>query len=205
MRHYVYDFDSTLYATQAVWEAWSEMLVGAGFDAASVFLAYQEVLPRGYSPRKHADALGMTNETADDLIGRFRAILTDRSPSLLFDDVAPFVESRKDAHRQSILTQGDEEHQWEKMRASGIDLLVPRVVITVPNGSKAERLAEMLAEDPTPITFVDDNPHHLTAVHASGLPVTIVRMMRPGETLAIVPHELDGVAWKVIASLRELD
>ncbi|MEI6510951.1 MAG: hypothetical protein WCO25_02815 [Candidatus Uhrbacteria bacterium] len=205
MRHYVYDFDSTLYATQTVWEVWSEMLIGAGFDAASVFAAYQEVLPRGYSPIKHADALGVSDALRYDLIVRFRAILTDRSPSLLFDDVAPFVESRRDVHRQTILTQGDEEHQWEKMRASGIDLLVPRVVITVPDGSKTERLAEMLAEDPTPITFVDDNPHHLTRVHASGLPITIVRMMRPGETLAIAPHELDGVAWKVVSSLRELD
>ncbi len=205
MRHYVYDFDSTLYATQAVWEMWSEMLVGAGLDAASVFASYQEVLPRGYSPRKHIDALGLDDALRDCLIVRFGAMLTDRSPSLLFDDVAPFVESRRDAHRQTILTQGDRDHQWEKMRASGIDLLVPRVVVTEPSGSKAERLAAMLAEDPTPITFVDDNPHHLVAVHQSGLPVTIVRMMRPGETLAIAPHELDGVAWKVVASLRELD
>ena len=205
MRHYVYDFDSTLYATQTVWELWSELLVGAGFDAASVFATYEQVLPLGYSPRKHTDALGIESGKAEDLIGRFGAILAERSPSLVFGDVAPFIESRRDAHRHSILTQGDEAHQWEKMRASGIDLLVPRVVITVPNGSKTERLAEMLAEDPTPITFIDDNPHHLTRVHASGLPVTIIRMMRPGETLAIAPHELDGIAWKTIASLEELE
>lgn len=203
--HYVYDFDSTLYATQTIWEMWNELLIGAGFDASSVFSSYQEVLPRGYSPRKHVDALGVSAEIRDGLIVRFRAMLTERSPSLLFDDVAPFVESRRDARRQTILTQGDRDHQWEKMRSSGIDLLVPRVVITAPSGSKAERLAAMLAEDPTPITFIDDNPHHLVSVHASGLPVTIVRMMRPGETLAIAPHELDGVAWRTVASLRELE
>ena len=203
--HYVYDFDSTLFATQKIWDAWRGMLLAAGFGEEAVDQSYQGILMHGYSPRKHAAALGIAPGHADDMVSRFNVILRDESPSLLFDDVAPFVEARKPHARQTILTQGDHEHQWEKMRASGVDRMLPNTVITSPDGTKIERLADMLDEDPTPITFIDDNPHHLVPVHQSGLPITVVRIKRPGETLAIAPHELDGVAWRVIASLDELN
>lgn len=203
--HFVYDFDSTLFATQRIWDMWRDMLVGAGIDAEAVDAAYREIIPLGYSPRKHVERLGMDAAAADGLVSRFRDAMGRESPAFLFDDVAPFVSARRAAHRQTILTQGDEEHQWEKMRASGVDRLIPDAVITAPDGVKAERLAEMLRHDSSPITFIDDNPHHLVPVAESGLPVTIVRMVRAGETMAAAPHELDGVAWRVIASLRGLD
>lgn len=205
MRHYVYDFDSTLYATQRMWDVWSGMLATAGFDRAAVFESYQRIVPSGYSPRKHAASLGVDDTLARDLVGRFNVILSDESPSLLFGDVAPFLEARRHTATHSILTQGDEEHQWEKMRASGVDRLLPNVVITKPDGLKVEHLADMLDKDSMPITFIDDNPHHLLPAYQNGLPITLIRMKRPGETLAAAPHELDDVAWRVISSLDELD
>lgn len=203
--HYVYDFDSTLFGTQWLWNVWREMLVGAGHTPEAVDEVYRAVLPTGYSPRKHGAALGMGSNRLDDLVARFDAILSDESPSLLFDDVAPFVEARKGTHRQTILTQGDHGHQWQKLRASGIDRMLPDVHIAPCGAPKTENLANLIDQDPTPITFVDDNPFHLVAAHQSGLPVSLVRMMRSSETLAIAPHELDDVAWRVISSLDELD
>ncbi len=203
--HYVYDFDSTLFATQKIWDDWRGMLLGAGLSGELVDQSYQAILPTGYSPRKHAQALGIATDRLEDMVSRFGQLLVDESPSLLFDDVAPFIEAKRAGHRQTILTQGDEAHQWEKMRASGIDRLLPNVMIAKPDGLKIELLADMIDEDVTPITFIDDNPHHLVPAHQSGLPITLIRMRRPAETLAIAPHPLDDVAWRVIASLDELE
>lgn len=202
--HYVYDFDSTLFSTQRVWDVWRGMLIDAGYAAEVVDATGAEITPKGYSPRKHAATLGVPEGAAADLLARFAVVLAEESPGCVFEDVRSFIEARRDGHRQTILTQGDEAHQWEKLRASGVDALVPRVVITKPDGTKVAHLAEMLAEGGE-ITFIDDNPCHLAAVRESGLPIVIVRMARPSEKLVADPHELDGVAWRVISSLRELD
>jgi FMN phosphatase YigB (HAD superfamily) len=202
--HYVYDFDSTLFGTQRLWEVWRGMLVAVGHEPDAVDATYRSVVADGYSPRRHAAALGVTDAGLDGLVARFNAVMSDESPSLLFDDVAPFVEARRHASRQTILTQGDRAHQWEKIRASGIDRLLPDVRVAPCGAPKTQSLAGLLDQDPRPMTFVDDNPYHLVAAHESGLPIRLVRMMRPSETLAIGPHELDGVAWRVVRSLDEL-
>lgn len=204
--HFVYDFDSTLFATQKLWEAWRQILISAGYDPRDIDAIGQQITPNGYSPRKHADMLGVDEVIADEMLARFEAIMRDESPSMVFSDVVPFVEARRAAHAQSILTMGDEAHQREKLSTSGVDRLIPSVLIAKPHDTKAQHLRDMLDRGSEPIVFIDDNPVHLERVHAAKIPVELIRILRPSETTLVEgPHRLDNEAWRIIASLEELD
>lgn len=201
--HFVYDFDSTLFSTEALWQAWRGMLVAAGYDAETIDETGARITPDGYSPRKHADALGLDQVIAAELLSRFEAVMRDEAPSLVFGDVAPFVGQRT-GHTQSILTMGDEVHQREKLTNSRIDLLLPRITIAKPHDTKTEYLKAMLAAGEE-VVFIDDNPIHLVRVREAGIPVSLVRMRRPSEgSLVEGDHPLDHDAWRVVTSLDEL-
>ncbi len=200
---YVYDFDSTLFSTERLWQAERAMIISAGFDPEVVDETGDQAARLGYSPRKHMEMLGMDADVIVDIIERFEVLLRDDAPSFVFADVIPFINARKD-HSHSVLTIGDEGHQREKLLTSGIDKLIPNITIARPEETKASHLLRMLEQEQK-LIFIDDNPTHLITAHEAKLPIDLVRIKRKGEYYAIEPHELDDVAWRVITSLSEIE
>jgi len=205
--HYVYDFDSTLYATMRLWERWVDIIRRYGYatpDLTTVEKGINESLNLPFTPRRHGEFIGMASPHLDDAVREQDADVRLLGSSLVFDDVVPFLRNRHGAHRQSLLTFGDREYQIEKIDASGIRGLVGDIHIAGLDRGKAEILRELVERGSEPITFIDDHTRHLQFVHDAGLPVEIVRMRRPGEPHTPDEHPLDGIGWRVVSSLDEL-
>ncbi|OGL94644.1 hypothetical protein A2348_03405 [Candidatus Uhrbacteria bacterium RIFOXYB12_FULL_58_10] len=93
----------------------------------------------------------------------------------------------------------------QKIYASGIGSFVPDVQIAGLDRGKAEFLRDLAEESDGRITFIDDHTGHLVKAHEAEISVDLVRMRRPGEPHTLEIHPLDDVAWRVIASLDELE
>ncbi|OGL98114.1 hypothetical protein A2304_03460 [Candidatus Uhrbacteria bacterium RIFOXYB2_FULL_57_15] len=90
--HYVYDFDSTLYATQRLWEQWVDMLHRLGFETPTLGEVERVFNEKGivFDPRRHAEYVGMDAEAADRAVRELRGLTDSLWSTLLFDDVLPF-------------------------------------------------------------------------------------------------------------------
>jgi len=205
--HYVYDFDSTLYATARLWARWVEILRKYGYatpDVTIVEKKLNESLGLPFTPRRHAELIGMIPSYIDEAVLEQDTDIRSLGSSLVFDDVVPFLEKGRSAHRHSLLTFGDSEYQMGKIDASGIHNLVGDIHVADLHHGKADILRELVESGSEPITFIDDHTWHLQFVHEAGLPVEIVRMRRPGEPHTPDEHPLDNIAWRIVSSLDEL-
>lgn len=203
-RHYVLDFDGTLFDTDVLWEWVVTRFVKEGFEETGVRSAGLQLFLEEYTVGRHAVVLGLSEEQANAVSDEFDQMTLITSPSLVYQDVFPFLESvpRK---KKSILTFGHPGFQREKIQAAKIDQHVGEIRIASPEYRKVKHLEELLLKQLLPVVFIDDNPHELASVHEAGLPVELVRMRRPGARNSVVDHELDDQAWRVIRSLSELE
>ena len=200
--HFVLDFDSTLFDTSALWNAWRNMLEELGYEEEQIREIADRLIPEGFTPREHALRLGVNGKTLETALASLNAFTQQTAPHLLYSDVVPFIQ----AHAPStILTFGDSGYQLEKIHASGLHAHVDDIRMANSFRGKALQLGEMFQADAvTPLVFVDDSLGELEAVHASALPITLVRMKRPGQRRSLETHPLDHEAWRVIESLEEL-
>lgn len=200
-RHYVLDFDGTLYDTEVLWRRWAEVLVALGVDYGRADETAIELFHRGFTLSDHASLLGIEGEKQERLVKAFEDWVQEVGAGIVYQDVSTFLQGK----HSTILTHGEEAFQRLKIFASGLGQHVKDIRIAGPDYRKAKHLAQMLESTDTPLLFVDDNPSELAAVHEAGLPVELVRMRREGARHSILDHELDDQAWRVIRSLDELE
>lgn len=206
--HYVYDFDSTLYATIRLWNRWVGIIERHGYstpDLTTVEKTLNETFRVPFTPRRHAEkVVGMEPAHAERAVDEQARDVAALGAALVYSDARAFLERNHGAHRQSLLTFGDRDYQMGKIGASGIGGLVGDVQIAGFERGKAEFLRDLVEAGSEPIVFIDDHPKHLQSAYDAGLPVQLVRMRRPDEPHTPDAHPLDDVAWRVIASLDEL-
>ncbi|MFH1404846.1 MAG: HAD hydrolase-like protein [Patescibacteria group bacterium] len=203
--HYIFDFDSTLFANSRLWESWVSMLENEGLEKQFIIDEGVKLIQLGFSPQKHADAVGLENKISKKLVSKFSAWIEKEGPELIYTDVPAFFERKNGDHKYSILTFGDPEFQDQKIQACQLYDLVDDVYVATPEKQKKDHLADLVSGGADQVLFVDDNPNELEAVHGSGVPVTLVRILRDGEYHAQEKHKGDGDLWQCIESLEELD
>lgn len=197
-----FDFDSTLYATSRLWDHWCGLLQ-EHFETNEKFQEAADALrPVGFTLEGHARGLGLDETAVARVCGESRTFMKRHGPSLVFPDVADFLNNHADC-RHAILTYGEEGYQREKISTAGLGGHFDEIHVCAGDRAKARRLKDLLADGETAV-LVDDHPQALLDVHETGLPVRLVRIIREGERFA-VPHGQDSILWPTIKSLDELD
>ncbi len=202
-RHYVLDFDGTLFDTDVLWRWLVDRFTREGLDAEVVRDVGEQLFSLEYTVERHARDLGLMEGVFRPIVEEFDEVTRSTSPSLVYQDVFPFLEAMP-VETKSVLTFGHPKFQREKIAAAKVDQHVGEIRIAGPDYRKVKHLEELLAVLTIPITFIDDNPHELVAVHEAGLPVELIRMRRDGARHSVVDHELDNQAWRVVRSFEEL-
>ena len=203
-RHFVLDFDGTLFDTDVLWKWVVDRLVREGIKEDRVREVGQELFSVEYTLERHAKELGLEEVVVRPMVEEFGQVTLATSPSLVYQDVFPFLETIP-LQTKSILTFGHPDFQKEKIRAAKVEPHVSEVRVAGPEYRKTKHLEEMLESTDVPLLFVDDNPYELAAVHEAGLPVELIRMRREGARHSALDHELDDQAWRVTRSLDELE
>lgn len=199
--HYVYDFDHTLFETMSLWTRWLSVLKQEGVENSDATLAGESLFPHDFSLEAHLEKLGLKKT----VLKKFNAVHDKLCPQLVFEDVVPFLEMcREEGVRQSILTRGNSEYQHRKIHESGLVDHVDDIFIASSEKGKADFLRELIENGSEPITYIDDSPRELTAVHKAGLPLNLVRMIREGARHAETEHPEDDNLWRVISGLEEM-
>jgi FMN phosphatase YigB (HAD superfamily) len=198
---FIYDFDSTLYATGKLWHIWADELQACGLPLTQIEDTMKELSKTGFSCPGHAHMLGITGALQGELLRRYRNRWAVENKTMVFPDVIPFLSNNP--HNQLILTFGEIGHQHEKIEMSGLRAHVPDIRLASLENPKRKQLQELVDVSNEPLVFVDDNPRELAAVHEAGLPVELYRMIRPNE-LIIDPHEGDDRHWRVIRTLDDI-
>lgn len=200
-RHFVLDFDGTLYDTEVLWRRWADDLAALGIDERRADETANELFHRGFTLVGHASMVGIEGKKQERLVKAFEDWVQEVGAGVVYQDAPAFLQGRP----STILTHGEEAFQRLKISASGLGQYVKDIRIAEPDYRKAKHLTQMLESTDTPLLFVDDNPSELAAVHEAGLPVELVRMRREGARHSGLDHELDDVAWRVIRSLDEIE
>lgn len=153
--------------------------------------------------------LDCTQREIDELVGTYRCHVPDIAP---FEDVAPTFEFlRRHGFGIAVITDGYLTAQEAKMRVVERYVAVDKVLITdslgrdfwKPHPRAFREVADHFGIDPAGLMYVGDNPAKDFRVSAE-LPVTTVRIHRPGARYARIPY-LDGVKEHFsIHSLMEL-
>lgn len=202
--HVILDFDYTLSRTGALRDQWHQLLEPQNIDVQERDRVAQELYWEGFTALEHARRLGLTPSQCQKLSRTHAKWIEDEGSSLVYDDVFPFFDAHGEQHRHTILTHGDPDYQDMRIQACGIGPLVDDIRIATPAYLKVQHLRELIDLNGEAMLFVDDNPQELEAVHASGLPIQLIRMNRGEGHYAQVQHPLDAV-WPCISSLEELE
>lgn len=212
--HLVCDFDSTLFDTEKLWLEWLEILVTRGVDRDRAIREMHIQNAKGWTHRAHALACGIDETTVDALVENFLAHARNIAPSLVYDDVVPFLEKHRPPHTFSILTYGNAEYQTSKIASTGLQNYFDAIRIAGPNNLKVTVLQEMLnfpkgrvatlPYEYQPIAFVDDSPNELNPIVDASLPIKLYRIVRAGAKHDY-QHERDDVAWERIESIGEIE
>ncbi len=202
--HFVYDFDSTLYATKRLWERWVEHLLPFGFPVDRIHATMEDLSARGFSCPGHARMLGVSEPDVQATMERFTKQLEEESPAFIYPDVLPWLAAQRElAIPHSVVTAGDAGHQWLKINSSGLDKHLTDVRIANSETPKVQHLRDLLASSSGPLIFVDDNPKELQRVIDAALPVELIRIVRTND-FGDYAHPGDDRSWPVIRSLDEL-
>lgn len=202
--HLIYDFDGTLYSMHQLRNAWVDVLSDYSFSPEEIDTAGEKIFAAGYTLSGHTKALGLKGPEIEKLVKKFSRVLNEKSSSLVFADVVPFLEAQIDNH-QTILTYGDSEFQSQKINASGIVDKVNDIKIAGPDKGKVDYLREMVELGLGKIVYIDNSPNELRRVYESGLPIALIRMMRPGERHSDLPCSEDNNAWQCVSSFEEVE
>lgn len=202
--HLIYDFDGTLYSMHQLRNAWADALSDFGFTPEQIDVAEESIFASGYTLLGHAKALGLSGKAVEKLVHQFSRVLNDKSPSLVFADVLSFLEAQAENH-QTILTYGDPDFQSQKINASGIVDKISDIKIAGPEKRKVDYLRELVELGLGQIVYIDNNPNELRRVHESGLPITLMRMMRPGEQHSELVLPEDDEVWQCVGSFEEVE
>lgn len=201
---YALDFDGTLFDIEVVWQGIVDRFVQEGLVVESVIEKGESLFSEGYSIRKHAQRVGLNNDSVEKITQELEQTLSEKGTTLVYPDVVPFLLSIP-LELKSILTFGEEVFQKTKIRAANLESHIGNIRIAGPEYHKTAHLKEMLEVVEHPLVFIDDNPRELLAVHNAGIPVDLVRIRRKGARHAQSDHELDNEAWRVIQSFDELE
>jgi FMN phosphatase YigB (HAD superfamily) len=197
----IFDLDHTLYNTSMLWERVVEELVERGFEEHRVNATANALTMSGYSFELHLRALGASEQQCSELVPRLYAMM-DKGNAYLYPDVVPWITTKAGECDLSLLTFGHQAFQTRKWQA--LTELHPFFsefrVVEAQGVTKGMVIASMGNDRPT--VFIDDAPRHLVDAQEQAPFATRVRMMRSdgGE-----PHVGDGVAWRCIRSLKELE
>jgi len=202
-KHYVLDFDGTLFNVQMLWERWLDELVACDVDREDAIDKGNQLFGEGFTLRDHGQQMGIEAGELDELVSRFEEYTQAEALTMLYDDVTPFIQESDAAF--TILTFGDHDYQHFKLSATGLDELIDDIRIARPERLKHVHLKELCATTDAEVIFIDDNPKELSSVLDSGVPVTPIRMMRKGSRHAGEEHDGDGERWQTIASLAEIE
>ena len=201
-KHYVLDFDGTLFNVQMLWERWLDELVACDVDREEAIDKGNQLFGEGFSLRDHGQQMGIEAGELDELVSGFEEYVQAEALTMLYPDVIPFLQERDATF--TLLTFGDHDFQHFKIEAAGLDEFIEDIRIARPERRKPLQLKELCKATDDEVIFIDDNPRELAAVLDDGVPATVIRMMRGGPRNSDA-HDGDGERWQTIKSLSEIE
>ncbi len=201
-KHYVLDFDGTLFNVGMLWDRWLDELEACDVDREDAIDKGNQLFGEGFTLREHGQQMGIEADELDELVSGFEEYIQAEALTMLYPDVVPFLQERDATF--TLLTFGDHDFQHFKIEAAGLDEFIEDIRIARPERRKPIQLKELCESTDDEVIFIDDNPRELAAVLDDGLPVTVVRMMRGGLRNADA-HAGDGERWQTIKSLLEIE
>ena len=165
------DFDHTLFDTDRFfWVDLKSAFARFGVPEDAWEKSYEAAWPSGYSLEKHLDELNRLGTiskptTARMMLATLNSAFSDLRP-YLFPDVPGFLRSaRHQGFDLILLSFGDPAWQSYKVRASGLDPYLQKVVYTAKQKGKAELLDD-LGPRYEELHAIDNNPAELDAMKA---------------------------------------
>ena len=153
---YIFDFDDVLFNNTSQFKPYMyAVLERAGVPRAKAEKYYQTVREDGFSLRAFIKNLFVFENIGRDIEEVYREIMTGCS-NFLNERLIEAVK-RVGLENCYIVTNGDKEFQWDKLRNSGLANLFDEHRIRVVLKSKKEVIKEILAENPgQEFVFLDD-------------------------------------------------
>ncbi len=143
-----------------VWRRITEAVLPDYFHGRLGLQEQRRIRVRRFLQLLGVDTSAMTDEEAGEQFREYHRRYA--AAWRAFPDVVPALTRLRETHRLAVLTNGDQDHQEGKLRATGLTDLVERTIATSSIGAaKPEpaaflRALEQLGEQPAGATYVGD-------------------------------------------------
>jgi len=199
-KRWYFDFDHTLYDTDALTAVVWNDLVELGSVRADIDAAHTELKEIGYTFEGHLKLLGYSGEIVTQQAKRFRGYLV-RGNDFLFPNVANTLRHLAETDQCNLLTFGNPDFQSAKFAgATDLHSSIHHMHYVWHHRSKGDVLRDEGGDGH--VYFIDDTPRQLLDVQKKAPWVTCIRICWP--SVRSEPHPEDDKSWRVIQSLEEL-
>ena len=194
-----FDFDHTLYDTEAMFSANADSLSNYGYPRELIYEAREALKETGYTLEKMFAYLDCPLDLHPDMETSIWENM-DHGDKFLFPDVLEFLSACRLKDEVHLVTFGDSTYQARKVAGvSKLRNIMDGIHIVFDEESKGDVIRRLAGDEPS--IFVDDAPRHLEDVLEKAPACRVARMMRYPDLLA---HPGDGVRWPLVQTLDEL-
>lgn len=167
------DFDSTIYNTDKMFNDILDRCEEYGISREKIFEVKQLFLNDGklFNINEILDYISNEISFDSNLYAEINGIL-ENGKIYIYDDVYEFISKLRDKKYQvNILTYGNKEFQWLKVKNSGIESYVSQVLITDKSKSNLDYISYKNG------IFIDDSPDEIVGF-LSRNPIKVIRIKR---------------------------
>lgn len=167
------DFDSTIYNTDKMFADILDKCEEYGVKREKIFEVKQLFLDDGklFNINEILDYISNEISFDSNLYDEINSILKN-GKSYIYDDTYEFISKLKNKKYQvNILTYGNKEFQWLKIKYSGIESYVNQVLVTDKYKSSLDYISYENS------VFIDDNPDEIVGF-LSRNPIKVIRIKR---------------------------
>lgn len=200
-----FDFDDTLFDTRAFAESIQSIFEKYGISKELFWSSYQDMkgaflIGWCYSPEIQIQRLRQDHSFDAKQLHRELDRLISETKKFLFSDTEEFLSLfKKKGYILYILSFGDYDFQMKKIRGTGINKLIEKIIITKVD--KAIALREEIANDSDTVWFVDDKIKFIEGIKNVFPEAKTVLMRRVGR---YDQDEPDDCCDYVVANLDEM-
>ncbi|MEK9151237.1 MAG: HAD family hydrolase [Patescibacteria group bacterium] len=177
------DFDDTLFNTRAFAERVQGVFEEYGISRELFWSSYQDMkgaflIGWCYSPEVHMQRLQPDHSFDIEQVRKKLGVLVADTRRFLFHEVKESLSFLKAVgHTLYILSLGDYGFQMEKIRGTGIDVFMEKVIVTQGDKAKALRDERVKGEG---TWFIDDRVRFIESVKKTFPEVKTILMQRVG-------------------------
>ncbi len=206
MHTYIFDFDYTLFDTNAMRVALQQELnKQCGTTQQEYQTAEKQITEHGalYSLEAHIDALFFDADSRE----KGRAVaesIVQRMGEWVYDDVVPVLESfQKQNARLILLSFGN--HDWQQLKITHSGIAVFFETVEIVTGSKTEPVHLFEQQEAEEIVCINDRATEINELHGVFPDITYYWISRPetpyNQIVPTVPHRKISSFSEIVATL----